>query len=443
MKHLFVIIAILALCCSATYSQKPWERADQFRLDKVQPHSNVVPYSNERHLDGLNYESSFYYKGLRLAGWRMTHSDSVCDHYSRTMPYPTAWHGRRTFICFEGVSTAIQVFVNGRQVGYSEDSRTPAEFEITRYLSDSTENTMMVRLFHRSSGAIMEHDTAASFLRSVYIYSTPWRYISDYKVLALLDTVTYSQGSLEVDVELSAEVSEEMKIEVALCRNGSTITQKRKRITKGNWFLFFLPNELPVGTVETWSADSPNLYTLHIRLFNQRDSLLETIGAPVGFRHVAIRNHELWINGHPENLKGVNLEGSTSREELLIVRNLGINTLRLTDGPADEALYRTCDQIGLYVWDMANIHDTPQNPLADDRSLTDAMLYRCNNMYKRDRNHPSVVVWIPNGLATYGFNQWETSRFLSGKDNSRPVTELRWLPLNYEDLGILNFHSGL
>lgn len=435
MKLRIIFFITLVICWLTTIAQHPWQSVNTFRIDKVQPHANIIPYSNKAQTAGLQYTLSEYYQ--EFTSWREQSKDSLATQYSHTLQIPTSWNNRRTFLCIEQFHSAIMVYVNGRKVGYSEDGHSPAEFDITKYL-DTLGNRIVIKVFNHSTGDSLECDTA-DFLGKTFLYSTPWRYISDYKITTTLDTTTYTKGTLEVDVELSSEVPKDMRISLDLSYHDTLVLHKSKKIQRGNWFLFFLPKELPLKQIHTWDSEHPNLYTLRIQLYNAEDSLIQIVATEIGFRTVELCGNELKINGKTDTLKGVDLEGDVSLQELEIMHNLGINLIRTTQAPYNETFYHHCNRLGIYVWDIANNHDCHSSNIASNKQFTDAMLYRCNNLYKRNRNHPSVIIWSSSTLEEQGFNTWESSRFLQGKDNTRPVLSIKNTPHNYEDLGILNF----
>lgn len=380
--------------------------------------------------------------------------------YVREFDIDSSWMGRRTFLKIGAVKSNCYLYVNGQEVGYSQDSKTPAEFEVSRYLKPGR-NRVCVKVYRFCDGSYLECQDfwrVSGITRSVELYSLPKTFIKDFRVKALLDTVDYSEGLLDLTIDYSNEVKHAMKIEMELSdARGISVIRKVKSVERMDWYTFFIPKELPIGKVNPWTPEHPYLYTLTLRLRNSNDSLLHEISSKIGFRNVKIRNVEgvnlLCLNGKPVVVKGVNrhehsgitgqyVSAQEMREDIRLMKEANINAVRTCHYPDDELWYDLCDSAGLLVWDEANVESHAQgygsNSLAKKPEWEEAIIDRVNNMYQRDKNHPSVFVWSLGNECGNGVCFENAYRFLKGKDATRPVayerTELDW---NTDIVGIM------
>jgi len=380
--------------------------------------------------------------------------------YVREFDVDSSWMGRRIFLKIGAVKSNCYLYVNGQEVGYSQDSKTPAEFEVSRYLK-AGRNRVCVKVYRFCDGSYLECQDfwrVSGITRSVELYSLPKTFIKDFRVKALLDTVNYAEGLLDITVDYSNEVSRAMKIEMELCdAQGVAVIKKSKKVERLDWYTFFIPKDLPLGKVHSWSPEHPYLYTLILRLRNSQDSLLHEVTSKIGFRNIQMKNIEgtqqLCLNGKPVVVKGVNRHehsGITGqyvtpqemREDIRLMKEANINAVRTCHYPDDELWYDLCDSAGLLVWDEANVESHAQgygaNSLAKKPEWQEAIIERVNNMYQRDKNHPSIFVWSLGNECGNGVCFENAYRFLKGKDATRPVayerTELDW---NTDIVGIM------
>lgn len=475
-----------------------WNNLEIFSVNKVTPHANTVPYADEQGISVSDHLGSPYCRLLN-GTWDFLFAEKPADApdgrvlsspdmqppapfshiavpgnmelqgfgtpvyvntrnefrsnppyaptdynpvgcYVRNFDVPEDWNGRRIFLKIGAVKSACYLYVNGREVGYSEDSKTPAEFEITRYLQPGT-NRMCIKVLRFCDGSYLECQDMwrmSGITRDVTLYSTPKTYIRDYAVKAMLDTNDYATGKLDLTVDYSSEVPTQMGVEVELFdAEGNSIVRKKKIVDRKDWFTFFTPRELPTGEVRPWSAESPYLYTLVLRLYDAHDSIVERLGCKVGFRNVEIKDGLLCLNGEPLTIRGVNRHehsGKTgqyvSREEMRrdieLMKLAHINAVRTSHYPNDEYWYELCDSAGLYVWDEANVESHAQGygdgSLMKNDSWSESVLYRCNNMLQRDKNHASVIAWSLGNECGNGVCMEKAYRYMKGKDRTRPVT---------------------
>ena len=349
--------------------------------------------------------------------------------YSRTFTLPLHWAGRRTIVKFGAAGSAMFLYVNGREVGYSEDSKLPHEWDITRFLHEGT-NRMAVKLIRWSDGSYLECQDMwrmSGITRDVELYSVPWIYLSDIKVIADLDTGNYSTGLLDVIVDLS-ERAQGGSIEMEI--GGSRYTRK---LNPGDWYANFMTR---LDSIHPWSDAEPTLYPLTLRFYDQEGHLAETVTKKIGFRHLDIKGGQLRLNGVPVEIRGVNrhehscfgghyITPQEMRQDVSMMKEMGINAVRTSHYPDDELWYDLCDSAGIMLWDEANLETHAQgygeNSLAKKTEWLEPMLDRIYCMYRRDRNHPSVIAWSLGNECGNGICMEEAYRKLKEYDPTRPV----------------------
>ena len=349
--------------------------------------------------------------------------------YARSFVLPEGWHERRTIVKFGAVKSAMYLYVNGQEVGYSEDSKTPAEWDITRYVREGS-NSIKVKVLRWCNGSYLECQDMwrmSGITRSVELYSVPQTYISDMKIVADVDTNGWRRGLLDVMVDLNREV-QGGRVEVEVC--GRVL---RKRLERRDWFASVAAS---IDSIQTWNDSTPVLYPLTVRLYDVGGSELESITKQVGFRHVDICRGQLRLNGKPMEIRGVNrhehsavgghyVSPAEMRQDVAMMKQMGINAVRTSHYPNDELWYDLCDSAGIFVWDEANVESHAQGygegSLAKKAEWLNPILDRVYNMYRRDRNHASVIVWSLGNECGNGYCFEEAYRFLKGKDNTRPV----------------------
>lgn len=361
--------------------------------------------------------------------------------YRRQFTLPSAWQGRRVLLHFAGVDSAFYAWVNGHKLGYHEDSRTPAEFDITPYAKPGV-NLLAVEVYRFGDGAFLEDQDMwrmSGIYRDVYLWSTADQHIRDFEVHAGLDAV-YRDSPFAVDAWVSnaARAARRLSITAELFDAGGRsvvrMTSPTVDVAAGG--------EQKVTLAETvrsphhWTAETPYLYKLLLTLRDEAGNIIEVIPVNTGFRQVEIRDGRFLINGKPILIKGVNrhehdeitakyvpLESMV--RDIRLMKRFNINAVRTSHYPNDPAWYDLADRYGLYVLDEANLEchgygNTPHNRLTNDPAWQAAFLDRQQSMVERDKNHPSVVIWSfgnesgdgPNAAAVY---QWTKHR-----DPSRP-----------------------
>ena len=370
------------------------------------------------------------------------HDYNPVGSYLRTFSVPAEWDGREVYLVFDGVSSAMYVWINGRRVGYSQDSRTPAEFRITDYLGPG-ENTLAVEVYRWSDGSYLEDQDMwrlSGIFRDVYLHAAPPVRIRDFGVDAGLDD-RYRDGRLSVKVEIEGVSATDWgTIEIDLLDSrGENVPGVRMagsfkidRETSGTMrFSARVPEPFK------WTAETPHLYTLLITHLDDAAKVREVITSRVGFRRVEIAGGLLRVNGTPVTLRGVNRHehdpetGQTVSEERMLqdielMKQHNINAVRASHYPNVPRWYELTDEYGLYVVDEANIEShgidcEPDLTLAGKPEWKEAHLDRTVRMVERDKNHPSVIVWSLGNEACDGPNFVATSAWIHERDPSRPV----------------------
>jgi beta-galactosidase len=375
---------------------------------------------------------------------RIPHDWNPVGSYRTTFTVPANWSDRQVFLHFGGIKSAAYVWVNGEEVGYTQGSKTPTEFNITEYLQDG-ENTLAVEVYRWSDGAYLEGQDywkISGLERDVFLFSTPPVHIRDFFVTADLDD-EYEDGRLDLIVSVRNLLdgpADGASISVLLYNpNGRRVLDRPLRATLRIGPLGESEANLTreISDPRKWTAETPNLYTLVLRLHDQAGQLSEVVSTKIGFRKVEVKGGQLLVNGVPITLKGVNrhehepMTGRVVSEEYMLrdielMKQWNINAVRTSHYPNVPRWYELTDQYGLYVIDEANIEthgmeNHPDTSLASNPDWTHAFLDRTVRMVERDKNHPSVIIWSLGNEAWDGTNFEVTSDWIHARDPSRPV----------------------
>ncbi len=374
---------------------------------------------------------------------RVPADDNSVGSYRRTFDLPVSWQGRQVFVHFAGVSSAFYLWVNGERVGYSEDSRTPAEFDITRFVKPGR-NLVAAEVYRYSDGSYLECQDfwrLSGIFRDVFLFSTPQTRIRDFWARASLDD-QYRDGTLDLDVELhrydQGPAAARSVVAELLGPDGKTAWGPARipgAVGGGSSSLATLHATVP--GVAPWTAETPSLYRLLLTLENEKGAAIETVTARVGFRRVEVAGGLLRVNGVPIVIRGVNRHehdpnnGYTIGEDMMLadirlMKQFNINAVRASHYPNDPRWYELCDEHGLYVVDEANIEShgisfDADKTLANKPEWQDAHLDRTRRMVERDKNHPSVIIWSLGNEAGDGINFQATYAWIKRRDPSRPV----------------------
>ncbi|HEY8718188.1 glycoside hydrolase family 2 TIM barrel-domain containing protein [Pengzhenrongella sp.] len=372
--------------------------------------------------------------------------------YRTTFDLAKDWDGRRTFIHFDGVESAYYLWVNGKRVGYREDSYTASEFDITPYLHAGS-NDVAVEVYKFSDGSYLEDQDnvrLSGIFRSVYLMSTPTVHLRDFTVRTPLDA-TFTKGELQLEAALrdyaGTRTGQAYGVRARLFdgvdRGAKELWKKPLTLStkvgaKGTDAV--VSGSAAVSKPRLWSAETPNLYTLILELTNSRGTVTETLSTRVGFREAEIIDGVYKINGKTVSVRGVNRHEWNARtgrtltteemvDDLRLMKQNNINAVRTSHYPNDPRWYDLADEYGMYVFDEADLEthinrvDAAGLPnLPGNRpELTANVIWRMQNMVERDKNHASIVAWSLGNEAGVGANLEAMYAWTKANDPTRPV----------------------
>jgi beta-galactosidase len=366
--------------------------------------------------------------------------NNTVNSYRRTFLVPKDWAGHPVFLTFDGVNSFFYLWINGEQVGLGKDSRTPVEFEITRFLKPG-ENLIAVENFRWCDGSYLEDQDMwrlSGIFRDVYLWSPPNLHLRDFEVKTDLDE-QYRDAELTVKAELVnfTELPADATVRLDLLDpSGNPILSPSLEKTVDGGKTALLEGVARVPNPLKWTAETPNLYQLLLTVENSAGKTMEVVPVNVGFRKVEIRDGNLLLNGRRIFIKGVNRhEFDPDRGQAITVEGMeidiqrmkqfNINSMRCSHYPNQPAWYDLCDRYGLYLIDEANIESHGMGfgsrSLARDPDWAEAHLDRTVRMVERDKNHPSIIIWSLGNEAGDGPNFEATSKWVHERDSSRPV----------------------
>ena len=507
-----------------------WENPELTSLNTVKPHVSYIPFESEaKAIQNIPAESSaykllngkwkfklsdnytqvpegFFKPGFDASSWALIDVPSTWEvqgysypiytnipyeFYSKNplpphVPYdynpvgtylnqitiPESFKGKNVFIHFGAVKSFFYIWLNGNYIGFSKDSKTPAEFDLTPYLKAGN-NTLALQVFRWSDGSYLECQDMwrmSGINRDVFLYARPKTYVRDFFAKGNLKD-NYTNGNLELDIlfnKLTAEDAKNLKLQVNMYEKGNTTKAVSSEIVtlsqaKGKDSLHY---EKFIPKVKKWTAETPELYILTLSLLDQSGKCIESLSNRIGFRTSEIKNGLLLINGVAVKLKGVNrhefdpVKGHVIPREMMLLdiklmKQNNINAVRTCHYPNDPYWYELCDEFGLYVVDEANIEShgmgyDPDKTLGNNPVWLNAHIDRTRRMLERDKNHPSVIIWSLGNEAGDGSNFQATYKWIKTRDLSRPVqyerAELNWntdifCPMYMRVDGILEYAS--
>ncbi|MCX6307590.1 MAG: DUF4981 domain-containing protein, partial [Bacteroidia bacterium] len=347
--------------------------------------------------------------------------------YRREIEFPANWKGKVVMAHFGSVTSNMYLWVNGKYVGYSEDSKLEAEFDLTKFLKPG-KNLIAFQVFRWCDGTYLEDQDflrLCGVARDCYLYSRNPSNIADIRATPDLDA-KYTDATLQVDVQLTKAG----QVDLVLC------DAKGREVAKGSVNgSGKLPTTLQLANPAKWTAETPVLYTLNA-LLKEGVNILEVIPVKVGFRKIEIKNAQLLVNGKPILIKGVNRhemdpDGGyfVSRERMLqdvkIMKEFNINAVRTCHYPDDNYFYDLCDQYGIYMVAEANVESHGMGygdaTLAKNPKYKVAHLERNQRNVERNFNHPSIIVWSLGNEAGFGPNFEQCYNWIKATDATRPV----------------------
>ena len=379
--------------------------------------------------------------------------------YRRDIEIPASWDNRDIYLHIGGAKSGLYVYLNGKEVGYSEDSKNPAEFLINKYLQPG-KNVLTLKIFRWSTGSYLECQDfwrMSGIERDVFLWSQPKASIQDFRVVSTLDD-TYTNGIFKLAVDLKNHTQETKNLNVGyelLDAKGNLVTSEANDI----WVSPASPQtasfEYDLKNVAPWSAEHPNLYKL-LMTIKEEGKVIEVVPFNVGFRRFEMKQIDqvaedgkpytvLLFNGQPVKFKGVNIHehnpetGHYVTEELMrkdfeLMKQNNINAVRLCHYPQDRKFYELCDEYVLYVYDEANIESHGMyyslkkgGTLGNNPEWLIPHMDRTMNMYERNKNYPSVTFWSLGNEAGNGYNFYQTYLYLKDKE----INSMN-RPVNYE-----------
>ncbi|MBO6024865.1 MAG: chitobiase/beta-hexosaminidase C-terminal domain-containing protein [Bacteroidales bacterium] len=499
---LISLLAFVGIHAQTEEELNAWNDVNVYEINRLYPRTNVVP-EGEQWSQCLNGDwkfqwvdspskapVDFYKEGYNASGWKTLKVpanwelngygtpiyvnvdnefrpneppfapmvDNPVGCYLTEFNIPEAWKDRLTFINFGAVKSAYYVWVNGQFVGFTEDAKTNAEFDLTPYVRVG-KNTLAVKVYRFSNGSYFECQDfwrLSGIERDVTLYSKPTLNIYDYEIHAGLDK-TYQNGTFAIKVKLQSKTNKIQKGSTLIvgAYEGPetkgfpenilfTLTKPLKELTftQADDDYYYAEAELSVdskeiGKVKPWSAESPTLYQLRMSLMDKKSRAIEKLTSSFGFRTSEIKDGKLLINGQYVLIKGVNrhehdpytghvISRESMERDIALMKQMNINTVRTCHYPDDPYWYELCDKYGLYVWDEANCESHAQGygdrSLAKDPQYRDMIWSRNRNMLERDKNHPSVIMWSMGNECGNGVNFEYTYDWMKDRDPSRPVT---------------------
>ncbi len=497
MRKTFSFLFFSILVCMNLFAQNTpdWENPEVFAVNKEDTRTTSLPYPSEELAVKDDYNSSPYYQSLNgkwkfhwvpkvsdvpagfyeenydVSGWdempvpgnwefngygvpmyvnngfgfrakppHIDREDSPTGAYLHEFNIPDSWDGRRIFIHFEGGTNSMYVWVNGQKVGYTQNSKSPAEFDVTDYIRKG-KNTLACQVHKFSDGSYLEDQDMwrlGGINRNVYLYSTAQTRIFDFFAHPDLDK-NYRNGIFSVDITLKnyADNLQNNTVEVSLLdKSGKKVFSRNQKSgipTNGITDITVSGN---VSNPLKWTAETPNLYTMLITLKDGNGRIVESTSHKIGFRKIEITDGQLFVNGKKVFFKGVNLhefnthagQVVTHKEmmrNLQLMKELNINAVRTSHYPQQPLWYKLCDEYGIYLIDEANLesHGLGYGPdnVSNFPEWHAQHMDRVIRLVERDKNHASVIFWslgneASNGKAFFDMYDWAKAR-----DNSRPV----------------------
>ncbi len=419
---------------------------DFYRLDFDDTNWVEIPVPS--HPELLGYGKPIY-TNIQYPFWPVNppyipHDDNPVSSYRRTFEIPDLWKGRKIHLVFDGVMSAVYVWLNGQFIGYSQDSMTPAEFDITPFLKEG-KNLLAVQVFRYCDGSYLEDQDkwrVSGIYRDVFLYALSEVHLVDYffktklyddykKATVECDLVVQSPKEKINDIDCSIKMKDIKGNEFHLQQVERIIENENKEECN-----IRLKYSVEIQNPALWSAETPHLYQAYITLTGD-NGIIDVYPQRIGIREVKLQDGALYINGKEIKLKGVNrheicaesihvMSREQMIEDLKILKRNNINTVRTCHYPDQPIWYDLCDEWGIYIIDEANIESHGMTfeldkTLGNKPEWEKAHVARVEAMVKRDRNHPCIIFWSLGNEAGSGCNFEACAKKVRELDDSRPI----------------------
>ncbi len=408
---------------AVNFDDSTWENFPVPGLLELNGHGDAI-YKNIGYAWATQFESHPPY---------VEEKNNYTGSYRKVITVPADWKGEKIYLHVGSATSNLTVWVNGKFVGYSEDSKVAAEFDLTKYLQPGKENLIAMQVMRWCDGSYLEDQDFWRFTgiaREVYLYARPKSHIADVRIDADLIN-NFKDG--EAIVTITGANAKKKSIRLTLSdTNGKEVAATTQQLdSKGNATV-----KLSVSNAAPWTAETPHLYRLRIDLLDKNNSVIESLCQNVGFRHIEIKGNQFLVNGQPVLIKGANrhemnpdkgyvVSVEDMVQDIRIMKEHNINAVRTCHYPNDPRWYDLCDKYGLYVVAEANIESHGmgygEKTLARVPLWEQAHIERNRNNIHVLKNHPSIVTWSLGNEAGYGVNFEKAYDFVKAYDSSRPI----------------------
>lgn len=343
-------------------------------------------------------------------GYTIMDEPNPVGSYRRDFNIPEDWKGHEIFIHFDGVYSAMYLWVNGKKVGYSQGSNNDAEFNITRYVKPG-KNVLAVEVYRWCDGSYLEDQDMfrlSGIHRDVYVFATPKLRLRDYYLTSEFINGDLGKAVFKVRTNVMnyGKRVDEAAVDITLLdqegRQVASLSNAVQELKKGQEAVN--TSDVTVENPRLWSAETPYLYTVLLELKDKAGHTLEAMSSQFGFRKIEIKDKRVYINDEQVFFKGANRHDIHPRygkavpvesmiEDILLFKRNNLNTIRTSHYPNDPKMYALFDYYGLYVMDEADIECHGNYSISDKESWLPAYKDRMIRMVERDKNHPSVIFW--------------------------------------------------
>lgn len=509
-KLLFSLIGMMFVIQSMAQHPEFWKELTIYQVNRCAPTTEFMNFDSRKEAESLRFEESKYYQSLNGI-WKFYYTDShktlsenitdanldcsawddiqvpgnweVQGHgvaiytnhgyefkprnpnpphlpsdipvgvYRRDFEIPSDWQERNIYLNLDGAKSGLYVYINGKFVGYSEDSKNRARFHINPYLQ-AGKNQLTLKIFRWSTGSYLECQDfwrISGIERDVYLSSTPKVQLEDFTIVSTLDP-TYKNGIFNLTGMISDKDVDNKNITIAfdlVDKNKKTVAAQSLNLSNTSSDTLHFSFDKVIPNVAPWSAEQPNLYKLYITI-KADDEIKQVIPYQVGFRRIEFGEvaqkdakgnpyRVMLFNGQPIKLKGVNIHehnpktGHYMTEELMrrdfeLMKQNNLNSVRLCHYPQGRRFYELCSEYGLYVYDEANIESHGMyydlrkgGTLGNNPEWLGVHLDRIDNMYERNKNHPCVTIWSLGNEAGNGYNFYMAYNRVKKDPMNRPV----------------------